>query len=93
MTTTGSSHGKQRAIVIGANMAGDIAPADGETKPLAVRIGVATCPVVVGDIVGEGAAQEAAVTGETPNLAARPQEIAEPNTIVIAATTHALAGR
>jgi len=70
----------------------DIAPADGETEPLAVRIGIATGPVVVGDIVGEGAAQEAAVTGETPNLAARLQEIAEPNTIVIAATTHALAG-
>jgi class 3 adenylate cyclase/predicted ATPase len=70
----------------------DIAPADGETEPLAVRIGIATGPVVVGDIVGEGAAQEAAVTGETPNLAARLQEIAELNTIVIAATTHALAG-
>ena len=37
---------------------GGIAPADGETEPLAVRIGVATGPVVVGDIVGEGAAQE-----------------------------------
>jgi len=71
--------------------AADLTPPPGE-QPLAVRIGIATGPVVVGDIVGEGAAQEAAVTGETPNLAARLQEIAEPNTIVIATTTHALAG-
>jgi class 3 adenylate cyclase/tetratricopeptide (TPR) repeat protein len=71
---------------------GDIDLADDETEPFAVRIGIATGPVVVGDIVGEGAAQEAAVTGETPNLAARLQAIAEPNIVVIAATTHALAG-
>jgi predicted ATPase len=85
----------QRAISAGLGVVeavGDILPANGETEPLAVRIGIATGPVVVGDIVGEGAAQEAAVTGETPNLAARLQEMAEPNTIVIAATTHQLAG-
>jgi class 3 adenylate cyclase/predicted ATPase len=70
----------------------NIAPADSEAEPLAVRIGIATGPVVVGDIVGEGAAQEAAVTGETPNLAARLQEIAKPNSVVIAGTTFALAG-
>ena len=84
-----------RAISAGLGVieaAGDIPPAGGETEPLAVRIGIATGPVVVGDIVGEGAAQEAAVTGETPNLAARLQEIAKPNTIAISATTHALAG-
>ena len=60
--------------------------------PLAVRIGIATGRVVVGDIVGEGASQEAAIVGEAPNLAARLQAIAEPNTIVIADATHALAG-
>ncbi len=64
----------------------------GQSEPLAVRIGIATGPVVVGDIVGEGAAQEAAVTGETPNLAARLQEIAEKNAVVISATTRALVG-
>ena len=69
-----------------------LAPPDGVIEPLAVRIGIATGPVVVGDIVGEGAAQEAAVTGETPNLAARLQEIAEPNTVVTAQTTRTLAG-
>ena len=91
----GHENDAERAISAGLGIVeaiGDIAPADGETEPLSVRIGVATGPVVVGDIVGEGTAQEAAVTGETPNLAARLQEIAEPDTIAIATTTHALAG-
>ncbi len=48
---------------------------------LAVRVGVATGSVVVGDIVGEGAAEEAAVVGETPNLAARLQGVAEANQV------------
>jgi class 3 adenylate cyclase/predicted ATPase/predicted transcriptional regulator len=60
-------------------------------RPPAVRIGIATGRVVVGDIVGEGASQEAAIVGEAPNLAARLQAIAEPNTIVIAEATYALA--
>jgi class 3 adenylate cyclase len=46
------------------------------TEPLAVRIGIATGLVVVGDLVGEGSAQEQAVVGETPNLAARLQALA-----------------
>lgn len=57
---------------------------------LSVRIGIATGMVVVGDVVGEGASQEAAITGETPNLAARLQGIAKPDTIVIADATHIL---
>ena len=59
---------------------------------LAVRVGVATGSVVVGDIVGEGAAEEAAVVGETPNLAARLQGVAEPNQLMIAPATHQLLG-
>ena len=59
---------------------------------VAVRIGVATGPVVVGDIVGEGAAEEAAVVGETPNLAARLQGVAESNQVVVAAMTRQLLG-
>jgi class 3 adenylate cyclase/predicted ATPase len=59
---------------------------------LAARIGVATGPVVVGDIIGEGAAEEAAVVGETPNLAARLQGLAEPNQVTIAPATHQLLG-
>ncbi len=65
---------------------------EGKGAPLAVRIGIATGRVVVGDIVGEGAAQEASIAGEAPNLAARLQAIAAPNTIVISESTHALAG-
>ena len=59
---------------------------------MAVRVGVATGAVVVGDIVGEGAAEEAAVVGETPNLAARLQAVAEPDQVVIASATHQLLG-
>src|SRR5215813_204745 len=59
---------------------------------LRVRIGVATGLVVVGDLVGAGEAQERGVVGETPNLAARLQGIAEPNTVVIAEGTRRLLG-
>lgn len=60
---------------------------------LAVRIGIATGVVIVGDLIGEGAAEEQAVVGETPNLAARLQGIAAPNTVVIDTTSqHMLAG-
>ena len=58
----------------------------------AVRVGIATGLVVVSDVVGKGAAQERAVVGETPNLAARLQGLAEANTVVIAATTERLVG-
>jgi class 3 adenylate cyclase len=54
---------------------------------LQVRIGIATGLVVVGDLIGAGSAQEQSVVGETPNLAARLQALAEPNAIVIAETT------
>jgi class 3 adenylate cyclase/tetratricopeptide (TPR) repeat protein len=60
--------------------------------PLAVRVGIATGLVVVGDLIGEGAAQEEAVVGETPNLAARLQGVAEPNTVVVSETTRRLIG-
>jgi len=61
-------------------------------KPLQVRIGVATGLVVVGDLVGSGEAQERGVVGETPNLAARLQGIAAPDTVVIAEGTRRLLG-
>src|ERR1700740_1549666 len=59
---------------------------------LAVRIGIATGLVVGGDLVGEGSAQEQAVVGETPNLAARLQALAEPGQIVLAGATRRLIG-
>ena len=59
---------------------------------LACRVGIATGPVVVGDLVGEGAAQEEAVVGETPNVAARLQQLAEPGSVIIAESTRRLLG-
>ena len=61
-------------------------------EPLAARVGIATGLVVVGDLVGEGAAQEQAVVGDTPNLAARLQAGAEPGMVVIAESTRRLLG-
>ena len=59
---------------------------------LQVRIGVATGLVVVGDLIGEGDAQERGVVGETPNLAARLQAAAEPGQVVISNSTRRLTG-
>ena len=52
-----------------------------------MRIGIATGLVVVGDLIGAGAAQERGVVGETPNLAARLQALARPGTLVVADST------
>jgi class 3 adenylate cyclase len=60
--------------------------------PLQTRVGIATGLVVVGDLIGSGASQEQAIVGETPNLAARLQGIAEPNSVVIAEGTRKLVG-
>ena len=60
--------------------------------PLQTRVGIATGLVVVGEMVGSGAAQEQAIVGKTPNLAARLQAIAEPDAVVIAESTRKLIG-
>ena len=60
--------------------------------PLQTRVGIATGFVVVGDLIGSGEAQERGIIGETPNLAARLQGIAEPNMVVIAEATRRLLG-
>src|SRR5262249_8425176 len=59
---------------------------------LQTRVGIATGLVVVGDLIGSGSAHEQAIVGETPNLAARLQGIADPNTVVIAESTRKLLG-
>ncbi|MGO9419907.1 adenylate/guanylate cyclase domain-containing protein, partial [Roseiarcus sp.] len=61
-------------------------------ESLAVRVGVATGLVVVGDLVGQGSAQEQAVVGDTPNLAARLQALADAGGVVVAAATRRLLG-
>src|SRR5438067_1421814 len=59
---------------------------------LQTRVGIATGLVVVGDLIGSGASQEQAIVGETPNLAARLQGIAQPNGVVISDSTRKLVG-
>jgi class 3 adenylate cyclase len=59
---------------------------------LKTRVGIATGLVVVGDLIGSGEAQERSIVGETPNLAARLQGVAEPNSVVIAEGTRKLLG-
>src|SRR5499426_2461426 len=59
---------------------------------LQTRVGIATGLAVVGDLIESGDGQERGIVGETPNLAARLQEIAEPNTVVIAEATRSLLG-
>jgi predicted ATPase/class 3 adenylate cyclase len=60
--------------------------------PLQTRVGIATGLVVVGDLIGSGASQEQTIVGETPNLAARLQGVAEPNSVIIAESTRKLLG-
>jgi class 3 adenylate cyclase/predicted ATPase len=60
--------------------------------PLQTRVGIATGLVVVGDLIGSGEAQERGIVGETPNLAARLQGIAEPNMVIIAESSRRLLG-
>jgi class 3 adenylate cyclase len=62
------------------------------SAPLQTRVGIATGLVVVGDLIGAGEAQERGIIGDTPNLAARLQGIAEPNTVVISEGTRKLVG-
>jgi class 3 adenylate cyclase len=59
---------------------------------LQTRVGIATGLVVVGDLIGSGASQEQAIVGETPNLAARLQGVAQSNSVVIAESTRKLVG-
>jgi class 3 adenylate cyclase len=59
---------------------------------LQVRVGIATGLVVVGDLISAGDGQERGVVGETPNLAARLQSVAEPGQVVVSQSTRRLAG-
>src|SRR5207253_8140028 len=65
---------------------------DVKSVRLQTRVGIATGLVVVGDLIGQGSAQEQSVVGETPNLAARLQALAESDTVVISMGTRRLLG-
>src|SRR5271157_4660969 len=83
----------ERAVRAGLDIAAVVAKLDTRAKEsLKVRIGIATGIVVVGDLVGQGPAQEQAVVGDTPNLAARLQGLARPGSVVIAESTRRLLG-
>ena len=83
----------ERAVRAGLELIAAVARLDVGAEPaLQRRVGIATGLVVVGDLIGAGAAQEHEIVGETPNLAARLQALAEPNTVVIAGSTRTLLG-
>ena len=87
----------QRAVRAGLDIINAMADLNSEVGRehdvvLEVRTGIATGPVVVGNLIGEGASEEAAVVGETPNRAARLQGVAKPNQLVIGPVTRRLLG-
>jgi class 3 adenylate cyclase len=83
----------ERAVRAGLDVAAVVPKLDTRAnESLKVRIGIATGIVVVGDLIGPGSAQEQAVVGQTPNLAARLQALAEPGSVVIAESSRRLLG-
>ena len=82
----------ERAVRAGLGVIEAVGRLDVKSVELQARVGIATGLVVVGDLIGAGSAQEQSVVGETPNLAARLQALAEPHTVVIAASTRRLVG-
>src|SRR5579871_759994 len=82
----------ERAVQAGLALVEVITRLEAGGVKLAIRIGIATGVVVVGDLIGNGPAQERGVVGETPNLAARLQAMAEPNTVLVADDTRRLFG-
>jgi class 3 adenylate cyclase len=71
----------ERAVRAGLDVIDTVGRLDVRSVKLQARVGIATGLVVVGDLIGEGSAQEQSVVGETPNLAARLQALAEPNAV------------
>ncbi|HEY7599025.1 MAG TPA: adenylate/guanylate cyclase domain-containing protein, partial [Candidatus Limnocylindrales bacterium] len=83
----------ERAVRAGLDMAAAVGRLQaGDDESLAARVGIATGVVMVGELIGAGAAQEQAVVGETPNLAARLQALAAPGAVVISQSTRRLLG-
>ena len=86
-------HDAERAVLAGLGL---VHAVEELTTPLgqtlASRVGIDTGLVVVGDLIGEGAAQEEAVVGDTPNRAARLQALAGPGSVLISSHTKRLLG-
>ena len=81
----------ERAVRAGLELVAAVGGLKTHARP-ETRVGIATGLVVVGDLIGSGAAEEQAIVGKTPNLAARLQGIAAPNMVVIAEGTRRLVG-
>ena len=82
----------ERAVRAGLELVAAVGDLKTTRAPLQTRVGIATGLVVVGDLIGSGEAQERGIVGDTPNLAARLQGLAEPNRVVIAESTRKLLG-
>jgi class 3 adenylate cyclase/predicted ATPase len=81
----------ERAVRAGLELITEVAGLK-TCAPQQIRVGIATGLVVVGHLIPSGEAEERGMVGETPNLAARLQSIAEPNMVVIAESTRRLLG-
>jgi len=82
----------ERAVRAGLDMIAAIAPLETRAERIRVRIAIATGLVVVGDLISGGASEQQAMVGDTPNIAARLQSLAEPGAVVVAASTRELLG-
>jgi class 3 adenylate cyclase len=81
----------ERAVRAGLELIAGVSALQSRTA-LQTRVGIATGLVIVGDLIGSGDAQERGIVGETPNLAARLQSIAEPNMVIVGESTRRLLG-
>jgi class 3 adenylate cyclase/tetratricopeptide (TPR) repeat protein len=82
----------ERAVNAGLELAQSINQGSNVPEKLNVRVGIATGVVVVGDLMLSSVADNPPIVGDTPNLAARLQGLAEPNAVVVAASTQRLVG-
>ncbi len=80
-----------RAVRAGLAMARAVAGLEA-SEPLQARVGIETGLVVIGDMLGESMSQRGEISGETPNLAARLQQIAAPGSVVVGPTTRRVLG-
>ena len=85
-------HDAEQAVRAGLALIDRVSRLESSATALASRVGIATGLVVVGDLIGSGEAQERGVVGETPNLAARLQEMAPANAVLVAESTRRLVG-
>jgi len=85
-------HDAEQAVRAGLTLVDRVGRLRSGAVALASRVGIATGLVVVGDLIGSGEVQERGVVGETPNLAARLQEVAPPNAVLVAESTRRLIG-